>query len=159
MKKVLSIIIAMSFLFTSYAQKVDSLTNLSDTNKLTLGKVYSDVKAGINGLAQSLKVPATHVYSIMIRQQIAQSISDLIFVVVFIILSIVLYKAGMRTMKKIEATKETDELIGITIFTFVLCGISTIITVCSFWHDYSSIVTGFTNPEYGAIKEIISFVK
>ena len=75
MKKVLSVIVAMVFVFVSYSQKVDSL-QIPDTAKLTLSKVYSDVKSGINGLAQSLKVPATHVYEIMIRQQIAQSISN-----------------------------------------------------------------------------------
>lgn len=159
MKQFLSVIIAMSFLFSTYSQKVDSLP---DTTKLTLGKVYSDVKAGLNGLAQSLKVPASHVYSVMIRQQVAQSISDLIFFIAFIILSITLYKIGMKTMSKIDdkKDKETDGgYIGITVVSFLLCGFTTIVCICSFWHDYSSIVTGFTNPEYGAIKEIISFVK
>lgn len=158
MKKVLSIIIAMSFLFTSYAQKVDSLNNLTDTAKLTLTKVYADVKAGINGLAQSLKVPASHVYNIMVKQQITQSISNLIFVLVFILLSIILYKVGMKTYKLYNVKKDED-LISITIITFILCAVSTLFSVGSFWSDYSSIVTGFTNPEYGAIKEIISFVK
>lgn len=155
MKKVLSVIIAMSFLFVSYAQKTDSLP---DTAKLTLTKVYADVKAGINGLAQSLKVPATHVYSVMVRQQLAQSIANLIFFFAFVILSIILYKAGIKTYKLYNVNKD-DDLVGITFVTFFLCGISTIVCIVGFWSDYSSIITGFTNPEYGAIKEIISFVK
>lgn len=155
MKKVLSVIIAMSFLFTTYSQKVDSLP---DTTKLTLGKVYSDIKVGINSLAQSLKVPATHVYEIMMRQQISQSISNLVFVFVFLIISIILYKVGIKTYKLYNVEKNED-LAGITFISFLLCAISIIICVCSFWSDYSSIITGFINPEYGAIKEIISFVK
>jgi len=154
MKKVLSVIIAMGFLLSSYSQ-TDSLP---DTAKLTLSKVYSDVKAGISGLAESLKVPASHVYGIMVKQQIAQSISNLIFFLAFILLSVILYKSGMKTYK-LWNTKKDDDLVGITIITFILCAISTFICVVGFWSDYASIVTGFTNPEYGAIKEIISFVK
>ena len=155
MKKLLTVIIAMGFLFTTYAQKVDSLP---DTTKLTLGKVYSDVKAGINGLAQSLKVPATHVYTVMIKQQTTRAISDLIFDIVFIALSFILYFAGMK-MWRLLSVKKTDELESACIMTFIFCVVSTLIAVCSFWSDYSGIVTGFVNPEYGAIKEIISFVK
>ena len=157
MKQLFSILIAMSFLFTTYSQKADSLP-IPDTAKLTLGKVYSDVKNGINGLAQSLKVPATHVYGIMIKQQTTRAISDLIFDMMFILLSFILYSVGMKAAKKL-AIKKTDEIETVCIISFVCCCISTLIAVCSFWSDYSGIVSGFVNPEYGAIKEIISFVK
>lgn len=155
MKKLLTVIIAMGFLFTTYAQKVDSLP---DTTKLTLGKFYSDVKAGINGLAQSLKVPATHVYTIMIKQQTTQAISNLIFLLVFIILSFVFYFVAIKTYKLYNVRKD-ENLLDITVLSFIILAITVLITVVCFWSDYASIVTGFVNPEYGAIKEIISFVK
>lgn len=158
MKKAIILMTTMAFSILCFAKNADS-TYLPDTAKLTLSKVYSDVKSGIDGLAKSLKVPATHVYNIMIRQQVAQAISNLLFVLVFVILSIIFYKVGMKTWSEIEQTKQEDELVGITIFSFFFCGICSLVTICSFWHDYSDIVTGFTNPEYGAIKEIISFVK
>lgn len=158
MKKylLLSFLLISSFCF---AQK--DTTALSDTAKLTISKVYSDVKSGLQGLAQALKVPANHVYSVVIRQQTTGAISDLVFIVIFVILSFVLYKVAMKMYKAVTAdgAKNSDDAIGVMIFTFVLCGISTLISICSFWSDYSTIVRGFVNPEYGAIKDIVSFIK
>lgn len=156
MKKLLTLLLIFISSY-SFAQK-DSLP-IPDTAKLTLGKVYSDMKSGIQGLATALKVPATHVYGIMIRQQTTRAISDLIFDLAFILLSIILYKVGIKMYRGIKDVKSTDEQDGIMVFTFILCGVSIFIAVCSFWNDYSGIVAGFFNPEYGAIKEIISFVK
>lgn len=167
MKKVLSIIIAMSFLFTSYAQKEDSL---SDTSKLTLTKVYSDVKAGISGLAQSLKVPATHVYEILIRQQVTYSIINICTVLglfLFCCLTgryakltykghLALYKSRTeRDDADIDDTAKGPIAVALTVISVAL-GIAGVIVLCV---TMQQTVIGFTNPEYGAIKEIISFVK
>lgn len=157
MKKLIILLFATMVVTSSFSQKLDSIP-LPDTTKLTLGKVYSDIKAGINGLSQSLKVPASHVYNIMVRQQITQSISELIFVVIFIVLSLITYKIATKSYNLYNVKKDED-LIGITIICYAAFALITIITICSFWNNYASIVTGFTNPEYGAIKEIISFVK
>lgn len=168
MKKVLSVIIAMSFLFTTYSQnKVDSLP---DTTKLTLSKVYSDVKAGISGLAQSLKVPATHVYEILVRQQVTYSIINICTVLVLFIFCLlagryakitykghlVLYKQRtQRDDADIEDTPKGIIAVVLTIISVAL-GIAGLIVLCV---TMQQTVIGFTNPEYGAIKEIISFVK
>jgi len=167
MKKVLSVIIAMSFLFTAYSQKVDALP---DTAKLTLTKVYADVKAGISGLAQSLKVPATHVYEILVKQQVTYSIINICIVLGLLILCLLvgryakitynghlaLYK--LRTERidaDLDDTVKGSLSVVLTMLSIGL-GIAGIIVLCTTMQET---VIGFTNPEYGAIKEIISFVK
>lgn len=129
-----------------FAQTKDSLP-IPDTAKLTLGKVYSDVKAGINGLAQSLKVPATHVYSVMIKQQTVGAITWLI-VDIFLFL-VALFFIIVWTLDKKD---DRNEWWGVPV-------VFIIIFLIFIFFNLSNIVGGFVNPEYGAIKEIISFVK
>lgn len=167
MKKVLTVIIAMSFLFVSYAQKTDSLP---DTAKLTLTKVYADVKAGISGLAQSLKVPATHVYEILVRQQVTYSIINILMVLGLFICCLltaryakITYKGHLalyklrtdRTDADIEDTPKGVLSVILAVISIILGGAG-VIVLCTTMQET---VIGFTNPEYGAIKEIISFVK
>lgn len=146
MKKVLSLIMAMTFLFVSYAQKTDSLP-IPDTAKLTLGKVYSDVKAGINGLAQSLKVPATHVYGVMVKQQTVSAITWLI-VDIFLFLVALFF----AIVWGIDKSEDKNEWWGVPVVFFC-------IFLIFIFFNLSDIIGGLINPEYGAIKEIISFVK
>lgn len=145
MKKTLMSIAIICISILSYSQKTDSLP-IPDTAKLTLSKVYSDVKSGIEGLSKSLKVPAQHVYGIMVKQQVVDSITWLVANLLVLLLTMT------ALIYWIKDKKTKDEwfgvpLIGILIFFILLfCTLSTI-------------VAGFVNPEYGAIKEIISFVK
>lgn len=167
MKMLLSVIIAMSFLFTTYSQRVDSLP---DTAKLTLNKVYSDVKSGLQGLGQSLKVPATHVYEILVRQQVTYSIINISIVLGLFLFCLLTAKYAKTTYKGhlalhklnkpnsiacIEDTAKGPVAVIVGVIS-VLSGTAGIIVFCATMHET---VIGFTNPEYGAIKEIISFVK
>ena len=171
MKKILlSIVLVMSLCSISYAQIDSVLSNVPDTSKLTLNKVYTDVKEGINGLAQSLKVPAAHVYEVLVKQQVANSITN-ICLVLFLLIScllcgryasitykahLVLYKqAGHNSNPDLDDTAKGILSCVLTVISVIL-GISTVFTFCVYMQET---VIGFINPEYGAIKEIISFIK
>lgn len=156
MKKIITItIVTMMFICSSYAQ--------TDTSKLTLNKVYSDIKVGIASLSQSLKVPATHVYGILVKQQVANSIISICLIVVLLITAIisVIVAIKMYNKAKVESNSypiETTPGLFFVVFSVgsAFLAIGCIIMICS---TMESIVIGFTNPEYGAIKEIISIVK
>ncbi len=169
MKKVLLLIITTGFIITTYSQKIDTLP-IPDTAKLTLSKVYSDVKSGLIGLSESLKVPATHVYKILVKQQLANSISYLSLVLIFVICSIVLYRLSSKNYNAhlkycLEKQNDKDPDIWDSTFSIVsivcaiMSGITFIVSIVCFCSYFNEIIVGFTNPEYGAIKEIISFVK
>ena len=157
MKKLLSLIIFIGISITTYCQKGDSLP-IPDTAKLTLGKVYSDVKSGIQGLAQSLKVPATHVYNIMIKQQLVKSISSLVIITTFAVMVFLFIKMGKNYQARYDKSNvDSDETM--MIIGYIGFVVSALLFIKFFWADYDVIIGGFVNPEYGAIKEIISFVK
>lgn len=113
--------------------------------------VYGDIKAGLVGLAAGLKVGVEHVYTVLIKQQIVYSITWLIIIIALIIFTVI--------FKKIYIYAK-DNWVDMSHFMFTLFGgaglvIGYITVLC----NLTTIITGFVNPEYGAIKDIINFIK
>lgn len=124
--------------------------NFVDTSS-TFKTMYQDVKSGITGLAEGLKVGAEHVYIVLVKQQIVNSITWTILTIVSLTLFYLFYKGFQKGMK--DGWDEV--LIPYTVF---LGGGSLIFVIGCLLH-LNIIVTGFVNPEYGAIMDIIKFVK
>lgn len=133
----------------------------ADSTKLTLSTVYSDAKEGLKGLGDALKVGAEHVYVILVKQQVVYSITYLVIVVLVLIGGRVTYSWSNKMHAdfiKENSNHEWGESpadTGLMVIAFVLWvgGGCTAIAVAD------DIVAGFVNPEYGAIKEIMNFVK
>ncbi len=143
--------------------------NAQDSTKvgLTKEKIYSDVKDAIGQIGAALKVGAEHVYEILVKQQIANSIINIVVYITFAILIIIGYNVSKNTYKghlalcnkeyntDLDRTPKGILAVILSILTIVLC----IGEVVIFVNTISETVTGFINPEYGAIKEIISIIK
>lgn len=115
--------------------------------------IYNDVKVGLQGLAGALKVSAEHVYTVLVRQQIVKSVTGLLYI---IICSIMLYLGikylvpwSVRQGENSEGFSYIPSLLYI-IIVFVLLIVSCL--------NIDTIITGFVNPEYGAIQEIFSWI-
>lgn len=154
MKKIILLLFVV--LITTFSHASDK-TNLvvSDSTTLTLNKVYNDVKIGIVGLSQALKAPVTHVYEILCKQQFIKAISNSILIIFFSIIGIWLIVYGVKCLN------DKDNSFGDDFKTsFIVIGIIVVIVVSIFTIIMAdSIFTGFFNPEYGTIKDIVSFVK
>ena len=137
--------------------------------------MYNDVKSGIAGLANGLKVGAEHVYIVLVKQQIVKAVSNLILVIILFSLGYIFYVQSRKTYKshleqcgykpdgsgKISYNIDLDDSAkGIT---SVLLGAASAIAVIAatvvFCNSYNEIIGGFINPEYGAMKDIIEFVR
>ena len=142
------------FMFVSFAVNAESNVVSNDSTALTLNKVYEDVKEGIQGLAVALKAPAEHVYEIVIKQQVVKSVS---YLTTWLILLLPLFTINWW-LKKIRNSTYANEdgwIAGLVFLGLIPVCISIIgLAVTS-----SEIITGFVNPEYGAIKDIMSFIK
>lgn len=130
-----------------------TVKTLPDTAKLTIGKVYSDVKEGLKGLGSALKVGSEHVYSVLVKQQIVQAVTDLILILIVITTAFPLFKL----LKYICQHDDLDEIFGVLVFSVFLCIGWVVVVVIGLAH-INQIVTGFVNPEYGALKDIMDFV-
>lgn len=149
-KLILFLITFLSFSTTLFAA-TDSI--VVDTSKVTEREVYNNIKQAISGLSEGLKIGADKVYNVVLKQQIVNSVIFLVFlllgIIELIIASIILKKAEAST----KAIQE-DILIVAGIILLVLGAIMFLIGL----YNINEIITGFINPEYGAIKDIMNFI-
>ena len=160
--KTLFLIIVISLItITVNATTVDTTskpTVVTDST-LTFLKVYEDVKGGILGLAEALKTPAEHVYEVLVKQQVVNAWSGLLLIIITIIIMVLSYKLLINKnnyiIDKDGIIKELKAKSVIGIILAVLSISTMIISII----DINNILTGFFNPEYGAMKNIVDFIK
>lgn len=184
MKKFLSLILISSITVFSYAGDTTSIVQKSvnqvtqsvtdakktlvdvaaipDSASLSFSKIYTDVKTGISALASSLKVGAEHVYEILVMQQIVNSIIFLILLLLAPIFLTLSYKFWGKTKWESTSSYSGPDLTGgrlTDVIYFIIFGVSGFILLGVGLTHLDVIVMGLINPEYGAIKDIISIVK
>lgn len=131
--------------------------NFVDTSS-TFKTVYQDVKSGIMGLAQGLKVGAEHVYKVLVIQQIMNAVVFLLLLIGSIILTVLCYKEWSKIEMIYKSYSSEPKEMQPVIFTTIY-GIAAGIMFLTGILNLDVIVSGLGNPEYGAIMEIINFVK
>ena len=159
--------------------KIDStikseVLKLPDSTQLTFKEVYSDIKAGLSGLGSALKVGSEHVYEVLVKQQVVFSITMslvlLIGILGFISFAGCFYSKNRYRIKsrwnydkdrnQIEEfykdeSEWNDPHITKTIITGIISGIFLLVGLLYL----NDIITGFVNPEYGAIQDILKIIK
>jgi hypothetical protein len=145
----------------------DTTKQLPDTGKLNMNMVYKDAKEALKGLGEALKVGSEHVYVVLVRQQMVNSISGIIIILILFIIATRCFVWSKNSYEAHLKLGESDSYwciddsakgiasIAIAIFGGVL-GIIFIVMFCS---NYNDIITGFINPEYGALRDIMHFIK
>jgi hypothetical protein len=182
MKKLLFILIASLTFNMSYAQSdssgVDSTSTLTQIQEAKgvvsevvdgIEKISGNVWAALEELAKSLEVPAKHVYNVIVKQQVVNSITNLIIYIIGLSCLYYMLKLGRFAPKYMKTHKLTHQpeysyekepawtashIVGFVIFTlgFVVIGIFTFATL-------NDTVMGFVNPEFGALKDITEMVR
>lgn len=141
---------------------------IPDSSALTFKEVYSDIKSGLTALGSSLKVGSEHVYEVLVRQQLVNSLTYLSILVITILFFICFFKV-IKTAKygshiyNDSDNKESRYWIGnrwnlngtLSIIFGLISFIGIVLSISSF----NDMIMGFINPEYGAIKEILEVIK
>ena len=121
-----------------------------EEQELTKEQIYTDFKHAVNAIAESLQVGAEHVYEILVRQQLIESVG------ICLLLAFIAMISGV-SFKKLELVgKEDEQYDGARWIPFCI-GLFAFIIVFAIAGE--SILTGFFNPEYGAIQEIQDIIK
>ena len=130
---------------------------IPDSVDLTMNMVYQDIKEGINALALGLKVTAEHVYGVLVTQQIVNSIMWLVVDLLLIVVSLIMLKITFSRDGKYINNSGTD----ITAKGAWLTGtiLMAVLTIAIILGSLTIVITGFVNPEYGAIQEILTVIK
>lgn len=125
---------------------------LPDSSQLTFKEVYSDIKAGLLGISVGLKVGVEHVYEIISKQQLVNSITNITIIILLLIIFLLSYKLHNYYIKKNHESFGENPRCMLPVLSLIFLIIFTIVTM-------QDTVMGFVNPEYGAIKNILEFIK
>ena len=150
MKKIITLTTCLLIALTSMATVKDS-SDLSE-------RIYTDAKKALVQLGQSLKVGSEHVYGILVKQQIVSAIIWLIVLLIgmlFAIPVVIVDKTDVKS-KYGHMTGWENSTKGITSILLLIIG--AIIFFIGIG-NLDVIVTGFINPEYGAMKEIMRLMR
>lgn len=131
-----------------YAQ--DSL-KVGETERL-IDKYSDKLVTATQSLAKTLEVPATHVYQVLVKQQVVRAIIWLIVDLIVLIIWGAFLIPFIKIPDKSNITQAQEDIV----IPFI---VSSIILVIFLVCNLTIIISGFVNPEYEAIKEIVGFIK
>jgi hypothetical protein len=148
MKK-LFVIIMLVIVATIYSNATEVVT---DSTQVTFSKVYNDVKEGLSGLATALKAPAEHVYTILVKQQLVNSVS-------LLIICLLLISPSFTCKFWLKQCKNDPYNVGWEFGLVIIGVIIPLIGIIILAAGMPEIIMGLFNPEYGAIKDIMNFIR
>lgn len=125
----------------------DSITTYTGT----LAEILIDKYAyEIVELSKELKVPAKHVYSVIVKQQTINSIAWLFIYFSLSILVFIFIKLGNAEIKRDKYNNDKDMFQMLAI-------VASIILISVILFTFHIVVTGLFNPEFGVLKTIDNF--
>lgn len=152
MKKFLLLALAF-FLFTGITLPKE----VPDSSKTPLSeRIYNDTKAAISQIGKALSVGAEHVYEVLVKQQYVKSVTNLlIYLLIVPILVFFVYSWKGVAKDRKGGFSVDDHWIGCSIASTALLVIWTAFLIGSL----EGTITGFFNPEYGAIEKIMELIR
>jgi hypothetical protein len=160
MKKLVLILMVGFICTTIIAQTSNEVTKEELAATQIIDQVFDRTTEAVQQISDALKVPAEHVYSVLVRQQIINSIS---WIIALLLGFIFCYLGIKLPLKDHKATNEREKYknditdgwwiwaIALSVGFGMILSIVTVLAI-------TDIITGFTNPEYGAIKDILSIL-
>jgi hypothetical protein len=149
-----SIITTTGNVIDSTKQAITETLSVVDTSS-NFKNIYNDLKGGVAAIAQSLKIGAEHVFIVLVKQQVVNAIVYLVLALIGIILAFAAYRQW--GLIKYNAKGDLVEVRPV-VFTVIFGVLSFILLIITIF-NIDTIIMGFVNPEYGAIQDIIKFVR
>lgn len=163
MKKVFILLVMFFIVLGAYSteQTKESLNDSTVIAQVNPTVIYFTEK--LESLAKSLQVPAEHVYKVLIKQQIVSSYLWLSLLIIgfLTIAATSIYKSTWGNISYYDnKNPESSYWEGHAwnkYATFVIVfGFISLCLIIPALFNITGIITGIFNPEYGAIKEIMS---
>lgn len=162
MKKFIIILGILLISISGFCSQNVSKDSTSDKQSKELTEqIYSDVKSVITGLAKELKVEAENVYAVIKSQQVVKSTVNIIEYVLLILMLILGIKGIFIGYKHCSTDSYGDKNFDHPLFIF--SSIATVlllaISIGLFSTTITETITGFINPDFGAINYILQLIK
>lgn len=149
MKKLFCIFVFLTLAVTIYCQ--DKPTKEESEVNQVIDKVFDRTTESIQQLASALKVPADHVYSVLVKQQVVTGVSITIALIVVTIGFIFCLRWAIKENHEDEYSLNIGSMLST-----IMTGMGFVICIVLF---FTTGIQGILNPEYGAIKEIMNILK
>jgi hypothetical protein len=145
MKKL--ILVLFAFVSLNVDAQVNSLdsVNITETERI-IDKYSGKLATSITSLAEILKVPASHVYGIMVKNQFLNGVS------IFIVCCFLILADTTSIVPLFFSEEYRREFWGLPFIITIVVAFFLLIFI-------PDAISQTFNPEYGAIKEIMNFVK
>lgn len=164
MKRILLIMLTLMLTsFTFGSETGDVAKNVVDKTSNGIEQVYNDTKVMaiklekvLTQLAEGLKVTSKEVWQILVRQQKVYAWATLIALIISLLSWIHFYyrfKVYKRDLTEKGKPKQANGLVAIITFLSALV-MSILVSI-----HFLDMMTGFFNPEYGAMVHIIEVAK
>lgn len=125
-------------------------------------QIYHDIKEAVVVLANKLGVTSEQLFTTLVKQQSVKAITSLITLIIIYSLIGACIK-GIYSVKWEDTKYDPDPIDMINGLKFwislVIGAIAVFVGLIVSYDLFSNIITGFFNPEYGAIKEILDVLK
>lgn len=145
MKKFIIFIMLFAITSVSMANTQPKDSVLTNTERL-IDKYTDKAAAAVTALATQLKQPAEHVYKVLVKQQTLKAISWTAIIVVIMTLAVIF------TIICIRDSDFREEMWGLPVVIWIIAILAMLVMS-------DTILSGFFNPEYGALKEIAGWFK
>lgn len=110
--------------------------------------IYPDVKTAVVEIASGIGVAAEHLYTVLVKNYVVAGVKELLVAVTGLILLIIGFSWFIKLSKKVIS------YIVIAPVVLIITGFSFLINA-----DYTSLLMGLINPEWGAINYILEYTK
>jgi len=133
---------------------MNDTTNITQTERLIdkySGRIYDALEA----MAESLKIPVEHVYNILVKQQIVEAV---IYIIVLVSGIACFFYFLICLSRGSKASNDSNAEVMFLVKAIIFGFFSFVFLFVGFCH-LDTIVMGLINPEYGAIKDIMEFIK
>ena len=153
MRKFISILcLLIAFAFQSFAEETKEQVN----NVQVVNATFDNIEQGLTKLAETLKVPASKMWEVFVEQQMINSLSEILALIITLSICVFVY---IKCVKYAE--KNNDDVFEYAITGLPAAAVLAVafISLILILVGATDTITGFINPEYGAIKDIIDAIK
>ena len=160
MKKLLIILFFIAFASITASAEISTVDSTGVNQNLKY--VAEKMEGAINVFAQKLKVPAEHVYKIMIRQQATVAVTELFALLCIIFTTLLFFLSYRKNWKLYKNEKNYSTKSNLEDTYQVMAGWSIgglVITIVLFFLFTIDGLPRLINPEYYAIKDIFSILR
>lgn len=118
----------------------------------------------IDAIAANLGVAAEHVYGALLKQAMVSGLRSVVYIIICLAVSYVIIKMFKRIYSDVKEGEDGIfvDSYGVSlggVFALIFGGIAIIIMFFAIMADIGNATTALLNPEYWALKEILTTIK